>query len=214
MDELELLKQHWQQEEQDLPKLSYQEIQKMIWKKSTSVVRWILIISLIELILPHLIYLLPSAQSGFEIYSQLGISQWLLGFNIVYYAIALYFIYLFYKRYKDISVLDDSQKLMNNILETRNTVKYYVIFSLSGALIVILMVMAGIYTTPDLLELFPRNLEEDGLTLGQYKQVLMLAVGIGGFAILSLMAIIYFLIYGFLIRKLRRNHQELRRIEV
>ena len=75
MDELELLKQHWQQEEQDLPKLSYQEIQKMIWKKSTSVVRWILIISLIELILPHLIYLLPSAQSGFEIYSQLGISH-------------------------------------------------------------------------------------------------------------------------------------------
>ena len=214
MDELELLKQHWQQEEQELPKLSYQEIQKMIWKKSTSVVRWILIISLIELILPHLIYLLPSAQSGFEIYSQLGISGWLLGFNIIYYAIALYFIYLFYKRYREISVLDDSQKLMGNILKTRNTVKYYVIFSLSAALLVVLLVMAGIYTSPNLLELFPRNLEADNLSLGQYRQVLILAVGIGGFAIVSLMAIVYFLLYGLLIRKLRRNHQELRRIEV
>ena len=214
MDELELLKQHWQQEDQDLPKLSYQELQNMIWKKSTSVVRWILIISLIELILPHLIYLLPSAQSGFEIYTQLGIGSWLLGFNIVYYTIALYFIYLFYKRYKEISVLDDSQKLMGNILKTRNTVKYYVIFSLSSALLVVLLVMAGIYTTPDLLELFPRDLETDQLNLSQYRQVLMLAVGIGGFAIVSLMAIIYFLLYGFLIRKLRRNHQELRRIEV
>lgn len=214
MDELELLKQHWQQEEQDLPKLSYQDIQQMIWKKSTSVVRWILIISLIELVLPHLIYLLPSAQSGFDIYAQLGISNWLFGFNAVYYLVALYFIYLFYKRYKEISVLDDSQKLMNNILKTRKTVKYYVIFSLSAALIVILLVMAGIYTTPDLMELFPRDLEAEGLTLVQYKQVLLLAVGIGGFAILSLMGIIYFLLYGFLIRKLRRNHQELRRIEV
>ena len=214
MDELELLKQHWQQEEQDLPKLSFQEIQKMIWKKSTSVVRWILIISLIELILPHLIYLLPSAQSGFEIYTQLGIHDWLLGFNLVYYAIALYFIYLFYKRYREISVLDDSQKLMSNILKTRNTVKYYVIFSLSAALIVVLLVMGGIYTSPNLLELFPRDLEADNLSLGQYRQVLVLAVGIGGFAIVSLMAIVYFLLYGLLIRKLRRNHQELRRIEV
>ena len=33
MDELELLKKDWQKQEQQLPKLSFDEIYKMIWKK-------------------------------------------------------------------------------------------------------------------------------------------------------------------------------------
>jgi len=35
MDELELLKKDWQNKEEHLPKLSYEEIYTMIWKKSS-----------------------------------------------------------------------------------------------------------------------------------------------------------------------------------
>ena len=39
MDELELLKKDWQKQGEQLPKLSYEEIYKMIWKKSSSLVK-------------------------------------------------------------------------------------------------------------------------------------------------------------------------------
>lgn len=48
MDELELLKKDWQKRERMHPKLSYDEIYSMLWKKSSSIVKWIFIISVIE----------------------------------------------------------------------------------------------------------------------------------------------------------------------
>ena len=47
MDELELLKKDWQ-ENQKFPKLSKQEIYVLLHKKSSSIVKWIFILSLIE----------------------------------------------------------------------------------------------------------------------------------------------------------------------
>ena len=48
MDELELLKKDWQKDDNNYPKKSYNEIYKMILKKSSSIVKWILIISILE----------------------------------------------------------------------------------------------------------------------------------------------------------------------
>ena len=48
MDELDLLKKDWKKQEGNYPKLSYDEIYKMIWKKSSSIVKWIFVISIIE----------------------------------------------------------------------------------------------------------------------------------------------------------------------
>ena len=44
MDELEFLKKDWKKQEADFPKLSYNEIYKLIRKKSSSIVKWIFII--------------------------------------------------------------------------------------------------------------------------------------------------------------------------
>lgn len=51
MDELELLKKDWQKDDNNYPKKSYNEIYKMILKKSSSIVKWIFIISILEFIL-------------------------------------------------------------------------------------------------------------------------------------------------------------------
>ena len=52
VDELELLKKDWQKKDEYLPKLSYDEIYQMIWKKSSSIVKWIFYISIIEFVIP------------------------------------------------------------------------------------------------------------------------------------------------------------------
>ena len=51
MDELELLKKDWEKDNKDYPKLSYNDIYKMILKKSSSIVKWIFIISILEFVL-------------------------------------------------------------------------------------------------------------------------------------------------------------------
>ena len=134
MDELELLKQDWQKKEAHLPPLTYEEIYKMIWKNSSSKVKWIFYISIIEFALPHLLYLIPSVKSNLDIYSQLGLSNVILIVTILQYLVVFYFIYQFYVRYKEISVLDSAKQLTTNILKTRKTVKHYVFFSLSMVL--------------------------------------------------------------------------------
>ena len=48
MDELDILKKDWNKEKVDYPKLSYDDIYKMILKKSSSIVKWIFIISILE----------------------------------------------------------------------------------------------------------------------------------------------------------------------
>ena len=46
MDELELLKKDWQKDDANYPKLTFDEIYKMLLKKSSSIVKWIFIIFL------------------------------------------------------------------------------------------------------------------------------------------------------------------------
>ncbi|WP_281540714.1 hypothetical protein [Maribacter aestuarii] len=213
-DELELLKKHWQKEEKDLPKLSYAEIHKMIWKKSSSIVKWILIISILEFTLPHLLYLLPSMRDGMELYENIGVSNYLLGLSILTYAVALYFIFQFYQRFKEISVLDDSKKLMQKIIKTRKTVKHYVIFSLSMIMVTVIIMVIGIYLNEDITNSFPElkssleNISEDKLRI-----TLMLTIGIFGVLLTLFMGVVYFLLYGLLLRKLNKNYAELKHLE-
>ncbi|MFS4467681.1 hypothetical protein [Maribacter sp. 2210JD10-5] len=213
-DELELLKKDWQKKEIDVPKLSYSDIHKMIWKKSSSIVRWILIISILEFTIPHLLYLLPSMREGMEIYDNLGISKYLWIASIITYGVAAYFIFQFYKRFKEISVLDDSRSLMKKIIKTRKTVKHYVIFSLSMIMVTVIMMVIGIYLNDNLVGAFDDIKNIDKITPEQLKITLMLTVGVGGVLLTLFMGGIYFLLYGLLLRKLNKNYGELKRLEI
>ena len=48
MDNLDLLKKDWKKQEKSIPQLSYDELYKLIWKRSSSIVKWIFFISIIE----------------------------------------------------------------------------------------------------------------------------------------------------------------------
>ena len=214
-DELDLLKRDWQKKEVNMPKLSYSDIHKMIWKKSSSIVKWILIISILEFALPHLLYLLPSMQNGLDIYQKIGATPYLTGLSVISYTVVLYFIYQFYKRFKEISVLDNSKSLMKKIIRTRRTVKNYVIFSLSMASVNVLILGMGIYLNDDIIGIFP-HLKEGLENISPEKLRLTLMLSIGGFGIFIVifMGGVYFLLYGLLLRKLKKNYRELKQLEI
>lgn len=214
-DELELLKKDWQKKEIALPKLSYTEIHKMIWKKSSSIVKWILTISILEFTLPHLLYLVPSWQDGLQVYENIGVSKYLFGLSIFSYGIAAYFIFQFYQRFREISVLDSSKNLMKKIIKTRRTVKHYVIFSLSMIMVTIMVMVIGIYLSEDIAAAFPEL--KDGLdkvSPEKLRITLMLTIGIFGVLLTLFMGGVYFLLYGLLLRKLNKNYKELKQLEV
>ncbi|MEJ2585393.1 MAG: hypothetical protein P8Z38_10245 [Robiginitalea sp.] len=215
MDELELLKKDWQKREEHLPRLSYEEIYKMIWKKSSSLVRWIFYISIIEFTLPHLLYLIPSVrdQGNFEFARRLGIEGWMMAITVVQYSVAIYFIYQFYKRYREISALDDAGKLMQRIFRTRKTVKHYVIFCLGMVLLIFTLFIIGMAMDDNLLVTLNLHGEAEQMDPRKLKLIVIGVVAILGILFTAFMGLIYFLLYGLLTRKLKKNYWELKRME-
>ncbi|WP_422350714.1 hypothetical protein [Flagellimonas sp.] len=215
MDELELLKKDWQKKDEHLPRLSYDEIHTMIWKKSSSIVKWIFYISIIEFIIPHLLYLVPSMRnSSLDIYSNLGLTKVVLGVSIVQYLVVFYFIHQFYKRYREISVLDSAKKLTSKILRTRKTVKHYVFFSLSMVLLSFAILVVGIYFSDNVIETLNLEGNFEGMSAERVKLIIMVVFAIFGILVTALFGGIYFLLYGLLTRKLRKNFKELQKLEV
>ncbi|MFT6369892.1 MAG: hypothetical protein ACJAUQ_001023 [Maribacter sp.] len=214
MDELELLKRDWQKKDAELPKLSYEDIHKMIWKKSSSIVKWIVIISILEFTLPQLLIFAPPMEGAMQIYDSIGVTNHIFALSLVIYAVALYFIFQFYRRFKEISVLDDSKNLMKKILKTRKTVKHYVFFSLSMVMVTIIIMIIGVYLNDDITHIVPELKDSlQNISPDKLKITLMLTIGIIGILLTLLMGGVYFLLYGLLLRKLNKNYAELKRLE-
>ena len=58
-DELEILKKDWQKQSAELPKFTASELYPMLLKKSSSIVKWIFIVSILEFAFWILLSLLP-----------------------------------------------------------------------------------------------------------------------------------------------------------
>ncbi|GGW33241.1 hypothetical protein [Arenibacter certesii] len=213
MDELELLKRDWKKKGNQMPKLGYDEIYRMIWKKSSSIVKWIFLISIIEFLLPHLLYLLPAMSKSIAVWKGLGLGNFLLASNVVQYSVVLFFIFLFYKRYKEISSLDNARQLLSNILKTRKTVKYYVIFCLSLIFISFVVMAAGIYLSDNPVEAMGYNYNLDNADPIKVKKTMIATVLLLGTIVTAVMGCIYFLLYGILLKKLNKNYKELKEME-
>ena len=97
MEELEILKKDWKKVDSRYPKLSYDDIYKMILKKSSSIVKWIFIISILEFVFWTVIsFALKDADFNkkFESYNAQNI---MIPFMILGYIILAYFFYKFLK---------------------------------------------------------------------------------------------------------------------
>ncbi|GAA3613582.1 hypothetical protein Q4Q39_03440 [Flavivirga amylovorans] len=213
MDELDLLKKDWNKDDNKYPKLTYNEIYKMILKKSSSIVKWIFIISLLEFAFWTLISLLLKDTESMKRYEQFNADVIFTPLIVIGYVVLALFFYLFFRNYRKISTTDNAKVLMENILKTRKTVKQYVAFNL------IYMVIATFVT-------MYVELNQDQLLIDQIQQasangevfkfyaifiilvVLFLAVAIG------ILLLFYWLVYGILLKRLNLNYKELKKLDV
>ena len=205
MKELDLLKKSWNNNLNQ--KVSSEEIYKMILKKSSSSVKWIFIISAIELTIGLISGIFISPKS----YNELNLPLWIEQF-VTFSSLLIVLIYTikFYKNYKSINTSSSIKKLLNNIINTRKAVKEFVILNLSVMAILIIIALCYTLTTPSGIN------NEAAFELINLKDYLIL-----GFVILiatsiciGLCLFIYFLFYGILMRRLNKNYKELKQLDL
>ena len=216
MEELDLLKKAWQKNTHSFEQVTETEIYKMIHKRSSSIVKWILIISILEFIFWNIISFMCLGDSyikrkyGEDIFPL--VSKINTIYNVISYIVVAIFIYLFYVNYRRISATESTKQLMSDILKTRKTVQLYVwfniLFFVFGTLILLYVEFNfGAKYAP----LMQKIHSDSGY------MTLLRSLGI----VLGLMLIIvvfiwlfYKLIYGILLSKLNKNYKELQKIDL
>ncbi|MCM5664309.1 hypothetical protein [Galbibacter mesophilus] len=205
MDELEFLKKDWQKKEKELPKLSYEAIYAMLWKKSSSSIKWIFYISLIELGIGILlsIFYHPSFEKDFPMPTFLN---WLTYASVL---VIFYFIFKFYKNYRRVSTTSSVKGLLESIIKARRTVRHYIVFNISfaGILGIVTIVYVSIQQQGGW------DSFVSGAETKDYLVIFVVAI-VSTAIIVGLFLGIYYLLYGILMKRLKRNYRELKKIEV
>ncbi|WP_396197976.1 hypothetical protein [Flavobacterium sp.] len=203
MDVLDLLKKDWKKKEHTFDQVSENEIYSMLHKRSSSIVKWILIISILEFVILNGLGFVISNK---EIENFEKLHPYLNLVEKANYFILLGFIYLFYKNYKSISVMDSSKKLLQDIFKTRKTVNFYIYWNIFiscflGTFGVIDGFNKGIGAS--------NNSNADISTLAY-----VLIFGISLLLVFGLIIGFYKLLYGILLHRLNKNYKELQKMDL
>ncbi|MFV8282449.1 hypothetical protein ACNKXS_12945 [Christiangramia marina] len=211
MDNLDLLKKDWKKQEKSIPQLSYDDIYKLIWKRSSSIVKWIFFISIIEFGLGAVLNIFIADDEYWAKMEEYNLTLFLIITYVISYLITFYFIYKFYRNYKAINATDSAAVLMKTILKVRKTVKYYIGFILISSAFVFIFSMIFILRNHVLTaETVTSDMSFD------WKQWLLFIGGtlLALAVILGVIWLIYTLVYGILLRRLHRNYKELKKLEM
>lgn len=201
MDVLDNYKKAWKNQPEETSKFSSIEIYKMAHSKSSSIVKWIFIIGVLEFVILNSMYFFIDMDEALKEYEKLGLEDFVFYSQIAAYVILFYFLWMFYQNYIKISTIDSTKILMKKIIKTRKTVRNYVLFNLSYmALVMLVFTIATI------------NVNFDEFNT---KQILLIAVStlIATFLVLGVLWLFYQLLYGILLRKLNRNYKELAKLD-
>lgn len=204
MDELELFKKQWQKEEAHLPKLKFEEIYQMILKRSSSAMKWIFFICIFELGfgLIATIFYHPAAEKDFPVPQYLEWMAW------IFYPIGVYFIYLFFKNFKRIETTSSVKELLKNIVRSRRTVRLYIIISLA---------QAGIYSFIMLLITLINwrgGWSAFSASAGPGDYLLLIGASlVVTLFIVGIFLLLYLFLYGILMGRLKRNYNELKKMD-
>ncbi len=213
MEELDLLKKAWQKENYSSDQVSEGEIYKMLHQKSSSIVKWILIISIIEFIFWNFITVFITDDNYINKLKQYGIENLMLILNIVNYIIIIGFIIVFYKNYRSISITDATQQLMKNILKTKKTVQNYIWYNLAMIAISIIITLIMLFNhNPKMISLMDKEISQGHHTYFICICTLISILFI--ILIIGLFWLFYRLIYGILLKKLFANYKELKKIDL
>ena len=209
MKELDLLKKDWQKNSDSFQQISENEIYKMIHRKSSSIVKWILIISILEISFWTFSNLFINTDDVLRKMNHPEIVTALEFLTYFNYVVVLIFVYIFYKNYRTISTTIATKSLMSAILKTRKTVQYYVWYNLGMIVITaILSFFIAFVYNPDM-EFLREKLAMNGKAMFVTVGILFLVI-LGFF---GLFWCFYRIIYGTLLRRLHANYKELKKID-
>ncbi|MBE8723785.1 hypothetical protein [Flavobacterium hungaricum] len=209
MKELDLLKKDWKKNSDSFVQISEKEIYIMIHKKSSSIVKWILIISILEISLSTFSNLFLNTDEVTRKANHPGIVTALNILTYFNYVVVLIFVVLFYKNYRTISATVSTKLLMSAILRTRKTVQYYVWYNLGMIVIVSIFTFFIVFLYNPDMEFLRDKLAADGKAMLATIGILFLMIA--GF--FGLFWCFYRLIYGTLLRRLYANYKELKKID-
>jgi hypothetical protein len=210
MDKLDKLKENWQSEEHELPKVSFDKIYKMLLKKSSSIVKWIFVISIVELLFWISLYF-TVPEDNINMMKELGLEKVMYYSEIFHFFIFGIFIIFFYRNYKSIQVTDSTKVLMQNILNTRKTVRYFVYYNVGTTIALFIAIDTYLYNNSDKLYKVMYSYNQDIPKEG-FANIFIISQIIVGLTVIGLLILFYWLVYGFLLKKLKGNYKELKKI--
>ncbi|MDT0551784.1 hypothetical protein [Urechidicola vernalis] len=210
MDDLDKLKGAWKKQDYSKHKVSINEIYKMLHAKSSSYVKWIFYISIIEFVLMNSIMFFRDMDKDMAFYKEIGLYGFISISSYATFAVVIGFIYAFYKNYRSIKVDSNAKLLMANILKTRKTVKYYIYFNVGAMTILMGIMFYYIFSNPNSIALYKEisNIPQDF-----DSNTFLIFVVVFTAALIGVVLLIYRVIYGILLRRLNRNYRELEQLE-
>lgn len=212
MEELDLLKKHWKKEDSSFEQVSEKQIYKMIHKSSSSIVKWIFIISILEFLLWSVLSFCMKDSEVMRKFDEYHVEHIMTPFMVIGYIGLAYFFFQFYMNYRKITATDNVQKLINTILKTRKKVHQYVWFNIIYAIVSAIIVLFIQFNYDKQLIKMIETSEKNNTIVLMYAiyigiTILFLAVFV------VLIWLFYRLIYGVLLKRLYKNYQELKKID-
>ncbi|MGZ9676369.1 hypothetical protein [Flavobacterium sp. GNP001] len=202
MKELDLLKKDWQRSENSFEQVSADAIYQMIHKKSSSVVKWILIVSILEFVLLNGISFFMNSKE----YDAFVLAHPIIKtIEIINYAVIFGFIVLFFRNYRLISTLTSAKELIKQILTTRKVVKFYILWNI---------VFGGLTGTYTAIEGFNEGQKAANSQAELLDSENIIVILIFALIIMGLIWCFYKLIYGSFLSRLSKNYSELKKIDL
>lgn len=201
MDGLDLLKKHWNTDKQ-FPQVDSSEIRIMLRRNSSSIVRWIFFICCLEFTLWMALSLFLPVEKEDSLFFQItdGI------YNIVFYTCIFYFIFQFYTLLIQIKSTNNTRKLMESILAVRSNAHRYIRFNLFAAYAAFGLQLIQLITK----EYLKGEAWGDMLFVIALVTILFVAFGL---LFVWLYKLYFKVIYGFLLKRLNKNYEELIRLD-
>ena len=213
MDELELLKKDWEKSTKKYPNLSKKDIYGVISKRSSSIVKWIFIISILEFILWTALSFFGDSDQVLEKIQTYDYGFIYYAVFVISYIVIFVFMYLFYNNYRNIAVTENTKVLMEQILKTRKTVKQYVIYNLSMMVLSIPMgVMMELSNNTETQTLLSDIESKGDNNLFIFYLIIIILSIIAIVVIVAIFLGFYYLVYGLLLKRLKKNYKELKTI--
>ncbi|WP_237275384.1 hypothetical protein [Tenacibaculum ovolyticum] len=210
--DLDKYKKAWDNQPKETDTVSKVDIYKMAHSKSSSIVKWIFIIGILEFLFWIVLNYLTAKSDYMKVYDQLHLTSFIQFTYYVHYVVIVIFLYVFYKNYSSISIMDGTKELLKNIFKVRKTVKFYVYYNLITFVIISLIVNIIIFSDQNnLKEIF--KTESSSINESSFFIIMIVVQVVTLLIFLVLFWLFYQLLYGILLKKLNKNYKELTKLE-